>query len=55
LVILATEWKQYRELDPAVVGQLVTTKTVIDGRNYLELDRYKSAGWRTIALGRNVE
>ncbi len=55
LVILATEWKQYRELDPAVVGQLVTNKTVIDGRNYLELDRYKSAGWRTIALGRNVE
>ena len=55
LVILATEWKQYRELDPAVIGQLVGTKTLIDGRNYLDIVAFKAAGWRTIALGRNVE
>ena len=55
LVILATEWKQYRELDPAVIGQLVGTKTLIDGRNYLDIAAFKAAGWRTIALGRNVE
>jgi UDPglucose 6-dehydrogenase len=55
LVILATEWRDYRELDPAVIGQLVGTKTLIDGRNYLDVDAYKNAGWRVIALGRNVE
>jgi UDPglucose 6-dehydrogenase len=55
LVILATEWKQYRELDPAVIGELVGQKLLIDGRNYLNVDSYKVAGWRVVALGRNVE
>ncbi len=55
LVILATEWRDYRELDPAVIGQLVGTKTLIDGRNYLDVAAYKAAGWRVVALGRNVD
>lgn len=55
LVVLATEWKVYRELDPAVIGELVGQKILIDGRNYLNVDSYKVAGWRVVALGRNVE
>jgi UDPglucose 6-dehydrogenase len=54
LVILATEWKLYRELNPADTKALVKTATIIDGRNYLRLDEFASAGWRTIALGRNL-
>jgi UDPglucose 6-dehydrogenase len=55
LVILGTEWKQYREVDPAELGELVKTKTVIDGRNVLDVARWQQAGWKVIALGRNIQ
>jgi UDPglucose 6-dehydrogenase len=54
LVILGTEWKQYREIDPVEFGRVVATKTVIDGRNVLDVPKWQAAGWRIIALGRNV-
>lgn len=54
LVVLATEWKQYKELDPGVVGKAVAVKTVIDARNVLDVESWQKAGWRLIALGRNV-
>jgi len=52
LVILLTEWKQYRELDPAVVASSVETPRVIDGRNVLDPAAWRSAGWDYRALGR---
>jgi len=54
LVVLATEWKEYRELAPEVVGKEVAVKTVIDARNVLDIGSWQKAGWRLIALGRNV-
>ena len=54
LVILGTEWKQYREIDPVEFGKVVATKTIIDGRNVLDVPKWQAAGWRVIALGRNV-
>ena len=54
LVILGTEWKQYREIDPAALASVVATETIIDGRNVLDVAAWQSAGWRVIALGRNV-
>ena len=45
--------KEYRELDPAVIGQLVKSKFLIDGRNALDRDKWRSAGWRVHALGRS--
>ncbi len=53
LVILGTEWKQYRELDPKDLD--VKNKTVIDGRNALEVAKWQKAGWKVIALGRNIQ
>ena len=53
LVILGTEWKQYRELDPKNLD--VKNKTVIDGRNALDFDKWQRAGWKVIALGRNIQ
>jgi UDPglucose 6-dehydrogenase len=55
LVILGTEWKQYREIDPVEFGKVVGTKTIIDGRNVLDVAAWQAAGWRVIALGRNVQ
>jgi UDPglucose 6-dehydrogenase len=55
-VVLATEWSQYREGHvPADLGKVVANKLVIDGRNALKVEKWQQAGWRLIALGRNVE
>jgi UDPglucose 6-dehydrogenase len=51
-ILHLTEWKEYRELDPAVIGKLVKSKFLIDGRNMLDRDKWRSAGWRVHALGR---
>jgi UDPglucose 6-dehydrogenase len=51
-ILHLTEWKEYRELDPSVIGQLVKSKFIIDGRNMLDRDKWRSAGWRFHALGR---
>ncbi|GAA1327007.1 UDP-glucose/GDP-mannose dehydrogenase family protein [Brachybacterium rhamnosum] len=52
LVLLLTEWKEYRELDPASVRDLVATAQIIDGRNALDLSAWRAAGWQVEALGR---
>ena len=52
LVLLLTEWTQYRELDPAAFGQVVRQKRVLDGRNALDRARWEAAGWSYRALGR---
>jgi UDPglucose 6-dehydrogenase len=55
LVVLGTEWKFYRELDALRLAALVKGKTVIDGRNALAYNLWQEAGWKVIALGRNLE
>jgi UDPglucose 6-dehydrogenase len=53
-VLLLTEWKQYRELDPVAFGTVVARKRVLDGRNALDRDRWEAAGWSYRALGRRA-
>lgn len=52
LVILATEWQQFKELDPKEAGDLVDNKHIIDGRNVLDVAAWSDAGWKLQALGR---
>ncbi|WP_062379639.1 UDP-glucose dehydrogenase family protein [Demequina pelophila] len=52
LVIVATEWKQFRELDPAATAELTAGKAIIDARNCLPAERWIDAGWRYLGLGR---
>lgn len=52
VVVLATEWEQYRALDPQTVGALVAQKAVVDGRNVLDPASWRAAGWTYRALGR---
>ncbi|MFY0671603.1 MAG: UDP-glucose/GDP-mannose dehydrogenase family protein [Aquiluna sp.] len=54
LVILGTEWSDYKSIDPTAFGDLVANKRIIDGRNVLDVAAWQAAGWRLIALGRNV-
>ena len=54
LVILGTEWSEYKAIEPKAFGDLVANKLLIDGRNVLDVAAWQAAGWRLIALGRNV-
>jgi UDPglucose 6-dehydrogenase len=51
-VVLVTEWKQFRELDPERARVLVKTPLLIDGRNALDADAWRSAGWIYRGFGR---
>ena len=53
-VLLLTEWKQYRELDPVAFGKVVAQKRVLDGRNALDREAWTAAGWSYRALGRRA-
>lgn len=53
LVILATEWQEFKELDPQWAAKLVAKQNIIDGRNVLDLYTWRSAGWSIQALGRS--
>jgi len=52
LVLHLTEWKVYRELDPAKMKSLVANPVIIDGRNALDREAWIAAGWKFRALGR---
>ena len=52
LILHLTEWKEYRQIDPAAVSSLVKSKIIIDGRNMLDRTMWRSAGWKFHALGR---
>lgn len=53
LILHLTEWREYRELDPSVLGPLVKNKILIDGRNALDRQLWRNAGWKFHALGRS--
>ena len=52
LVILGTEWRDYRELDPAAAAARVGSPLIIDARNALDPAAWRAAGWTYRALGR---
>jgi UDPglucose 6-dehydrogenase len=51
-VLLLTEWKRFRELDPVAFGSLVAERAIVDGRNCLDPAQWREAGWTYRALGR---
>lgn len=52
LVILATEWNEYRALDAEATGRLVGERRIIDGRNVLDPAVWRAAGWQYRGIGR---
>ncbi len=53
VVLHLTEWQEFREMDPQVLSAVVAERRVIDGRNALDPDRWRAAGWTYRALGRS--
>lgn len=52
LVILGTEWRDFRELDPVALAGVTGTARIIDARNVLDPETWRAAGWTYRALGR---
>ncbi|GAA2614899.1 UDP-glucose dehydrogenase family protein [Streptomyces tubercidicus] len=51
-VLHLTEWREFRELDPAALGEVVAEHRILDGRNALDPALWRKAGWTYRALGR---
>ncbi|OIH96982.1 UDP-glucose/GDP-mannose dehydrogenase family protein [Curtobacterium sp. MCBA15_001] len=52
LVLVLTEWTEFRQLDPTAVASLVRDRVVIDGRNVLDRDAWTAAGFTVRGMGR---
>jgi len=52
VVVLVTEWTEFRQLKPADLERFTSGRTVIDGRNALNPTEWRAAGWTYVGLGR---
>ena len=52
VVLVLTEWEEFRGLDPVSLREAVRHPRVIDGRLALDPDKWRAAGWELAALGR---
>jgi UDPglucose 6-dehydrogenase len=52
VVVLLTEWVEFREIDPDALAGVVRGRNVVDGRHALDSVQWRGAGWHYRALGR---
>ncbi|MFE1955474.1 UDP-glucose dehydrogenase family protein [Streptomyces sp. NPDC059524] len=52
VVLHLTEWREFRELDPAELGAVAAERVILDGRNALDPVVWREAGWTYRAMGR---
>ena len=51
VVVLATEWDEYRDLDPGALAEVVRSPRLVDARNAVDGARWRAAGWDVRSLG----
>jgi UDPglucose 6-dehydrogenase len=51
-LLLLTEWQEYRDLTPETAANVVRTKNILDGRNVLDPQTWRAAGWNYKGIGR---
>lgn len=52
LLLVLTDWPEFRGADPAEFGAVAAQRVVADGRHVLDPGRWAAAGWTYRALGR---
>ena len=52
LVLHMTEWPEFGDVDIDAVSAVVSRKQLLDGRNTLDLNTWRAAGWTARGLGR---
>jgi UDPglucose 6-dehydrogenase len=55
IIVLMTEWNEYRGLDLAQVKQLMKGEAFVDLRNVYEPERMRDLGFRYMCVGRTIE
>jgi len=51
-VVMVTEWRQFRDLDPVATAAKVARPYIFDGRNVLDRAAWRAAGWTYRGMGR---
>jgi UDPglucose 6-dehydrogenase len=52
VVMLLTEWPEFRDMNPVEIAGLVAKPNIVDGRTVLDPARWRAAGWQYRSLGR---
>jgi len=52
LVLLLTEWNEFRQMSPDALAAVTVQRNIVDGRNALDPTTWRAAGWTYRALGR---
>lgn len=55
IVVLATEWPEYRDLDWALLAEVADEPTMYDGRGALDHGLLARSGWTVISVGRPLD
>ena len=50
--IIVTEWPEFRELDWSQVAERMAGRLLVDGRNYVDRDAVRAAGFIYEGIGR---
>jgi UDPglucose 6-dehydrogenase len=53
VLLVLTEWDEFRNADPEILGKAVRRRNVLDARHALDPARWRAAGWTYRALGRS--
>ena len=51
--VIATEWNEFRKIEPKVFVSLMRTPAIVDGKRIFDGTKFKSAGIKLSSLGRN--
>jgi UDPglucose 6-dehydrogenase len=52
VVLVLTEWEEFRHAEPTALAKIVAASRIVDGRNCLDPEAWRGAGWDFRALGR---
>ncbi|MGB0971589.1 MAG: UDP-glucose dehydrogenase family protein [Mycobacterium sp.] len=52
ITLVLTEWEEFRSLEPSCLNKVVRSRHIIDGRNCLDQDKWRAAGWEYRGMGR---
>jgi UDPglucose 6-dehydrogenase len=53
VLLVLTEWDEFRNADPEILGKAVRRRNVLDARHALDPARWRAADWTYRALGRS--
>jgi UDPglucose 6-dehydrogenase len=54
LLLVLTEWEEFKGADPVSLAAAPTRAVVLDGRLVLDSDKWRAAGWEYHSLGRRT-